>query len=131
SYDTVLFTHAWQLFPPALMIVTTVLAFHTVGDGLRDAFGVDRGPKLSREQRRGLTLVRRPEAPSRAAATPGETAPLLRIAGLSVEFARRSGDVRVVEDLHLRIDRGKVVGLVGESGSGKTVTSLAVMRLVP
>jgi oligopeptide/dipeptide ABC transporter ATP-binding protein len=31
----------------------------------------------------------------------------------------------------LKLDRGRTLGLVGESGSGKTVTSLAVMRLIP
>jgi oligopeptide/dipeptide ABC transporter ATP-binding protein len=36
-----------------------------------------------------------------------------------------------VHDLNLTIAPGEVVGLVGESGSGKSVTSLAVMRLLP
>jgi oligopeptide/dipeptide ABC transporter ATP-binding protein len=36
-----------------------------------------------------------------------------------------------VRDLHLTINPGEVLGLVGESGSGKSVTSLAIMRLLP
>ena len=36
-----------------------------------------------------------------------------------------------VRDLTLSIDPGEVLGLVGESGSGKSVTSLAIMRLLP
>jgi peptide/nickel transport system ATP-binding protein len=36
-----------------------------------------------------------------------------------------------VRDLSLTINSGEVLGLVGESGSGKSVTSLALMRLLP
>jgi len=36
-----------------------------------------------------------------------------------------------VQDLSFAISHGEVLGLVGESGSGKSVTSLAIMRLLP
>ena len=36
-----------------------------------------------------------------------------------------------VRDLSFSIGAGKVLGLVGESGSGKSITSLAIMRLLP
>ncbi len=63
---------------------------------------------------------------------------LLDVRNLTVKFtaqgsqqasARRS--LLAVRDLSFTIARGEVLGLVGESGSGKSVTSLAVMRLLP
>ncbi len=65
--------------------------------------------------------------------------PLLDIRHLNIEFAsntRATGDAPVlslpaVRDLSLSIAPGEVLGLVGESGSGKSITSLAIMRLLP
>lgn len=66
--------------------------------------------------------------------------PLLDIRNLSIEFPTRSrvgtGDSPVqilpaVRDLNFSIAPGEVLGLVGESGSGKSITSLAIMRLLP
>lgn len=57
--------------------------------------------------------------------------PLLRVEDLCVEFADEEKRVRAVEDVSFEIGRGEIVGLVGESGSGKTVTSLALMGLLP
>jgi len=60
--------------------------------------------------------------------------PLLDVRGLTVEFPSRSSGpqlVTAVRDLNFQIAPGRVFGLVGESGSGKSVTSLALMRLLP
>ncbi|WP_394279876.1 dipeptide ABC transporter ATP-binding protein [Microbacterium sp.] len=43
----------------------------------------------------------------------------------------RSGDRELISDLSFHIERGERVGLIGESGSGKSLTSLAVMGLLP
>jgi len=56
---------------------------------------------------------------------------LLHVRDLSVQFPAGSGSVAAVRNISLEIDRGEVLGLVGESGSGKSVTSLAIMRLLP
>ncbi len=57
--------------------------------------------------------------------------PLLEIRGLNISFATREGWMPAVRGVSLAISAGRVLGLVGESGSGKSVTSLAVMRLLP
>ena len=56
---------------------------------------------------------------------------LIQIRNLSVEFQTEDGSVKAVKNISFDIPRGKTVGLVGESGSGKSVTSLAIMRLIP
>jgi peptide/nickel transport system ATP-binding protein len=58
--------------------------------------------------------------------------PLLKVEDLSVTFTRRgSAPVHAVDEVSFEIRAGEHVGLVGESGSGKSVTSLAIMGLLP
>ncbi|HEY9473676.1 MAG TPA: ABC transporter ATP-binding protein [Mycobacteriales bacterium] len=57
---------------------------------------------------------------------------LLDVTDLRVAFTRRGRpDMRAVDGVSFWLDEGETVGLVGESGSGKSVTSLAVMGLLP
>ncbi|WP_372681419.1 ABC transporter ATP-binding protein [Desulfosarcina sp.] len=56
---------------------------------------------------------------------------LLDIRGLSVHFFTPEGIGRAVEAVNLSIAPGETLGLVGESGCGKSVTTLAVVGLVP
>jgi len=59
---------------------------------------------------------------------------LLEIDGLSVDLlGRQRGDGlrRVIHDVSLTVASGESVGLVGESGSGKSMTTKAVMGLLP
>jgi oligopeptide/dipeptide ABC transporter ATP-binding protein len=56
---------------------------------------------------------------------------LLEIKNLSVEFPAAPNPLPAVRDVGFGLARGEVLGLVGESGSGKSVTSLAIMRLLP
>jgi oligopeptide/dipeptide ABC transporter ATP-binding protein len=59
------------------------------------------------------------------------SAPLLDVRDLHVTFAGEAGDVSAVSGVSFTVERGETVVIVGESGSGKSVTSLAVMGLIP
>jgi len=58
-------------------------------------------------------------------------AALLEVKGLSVSRRDRRGWVNLVDGVDLHLGPGEVLGVCGESGSGKTLTSLAVLGLLP
>lgn len=53
--------------------------------------------------------------------------PVLSVRNLSISF----GQTKVVHGINFEIARGQTLALVGESGSGKSVTSLAIIGLLP
>ncbi len=55
----------------------------------------------------------------------------LTVTDLGVGFQSSGGDVQVVHDVSFALEDGETLAVVGESGSGKSVTSLALMRLLP
>mgnify|MGYP000997842753 CR=1 FL=1 len=57
--------------------------------------------------------------------------PVLNIKNLSVSFRTDTGFIQAVDGVDLEIKEGETLGLVGESGCGKSVTSLAVLGLLP
>jgi oligopeptide/dipeptide ABC transporter ATP-binding protein len=56
---------------------------------------------------------------------------LLTVTDLRLAFPGPSGPVHPVDRVSITLDRGETLALVGESGCGKSLTSLALLRLVP
>ncbi len=56
---------------------------------------------------------------------------IVELRGLRVSFRDRNSSVTALRDVSFTAGRGKTLALVGESGSGKSVTSLALMGLLP
>ena len=53
---------------------------------------------------------------------------LLEIKNLDVKFDTDEGRITAIDNVSLKLDQGKVLGIVGESGSGKSVTAKSIMH---
>ncbi len=60
-----------------------------------------------------------------------QSEPVLEVKDLCVEFNTAEGKVQAINSLGYTLHAGEKLGIVGESGSGKSVSSLAVMGLIP
>lgn len=67
--------------------------------------------------------------PTSGAATAPE--PVLRVEGLCVSVRTETGLKPLVQDLSFTLHRGETLAIAGESGSGKSITSLAIIGLLP
>mgnify|MGYP002622688085 CR=1 FL=1 len=56
---------------------------------------------------------------------------LLEVRDLRVGFRTDDGIVQAVQGISYDLDAGQTLGIVGESGCGKSVSSMALMRLLP
>lgn len=116
-------------WPPGIAITLTVLAFNLIGDGLRDALGIEK----AHHARRGrLKLPLRRDRSCAPAAVDNANDLALQVRNLSVAVHNdQHGKIHLIDGIDLDIRAGECVGIVGESGSGKTTLGLAIAGLLP
>jgi len=56
---------------------------------------------------------------------------LLEVRDLSVRYHTKKGDVKALNNIWFRLERGKVLGVLGESGCGKTTLAYSIVRILP
>ncbi|MEV4837389.1 dipeptide/oligopeptide/nickel ABC transporter permease/ATP-binding protein [Nonomuraea sp. NPDC049486] len=140
----------WATFFPGLAILVTVLALNLLAEGLTDAWAAPRSARRAAAPADDVSSAAVPaeestetgdalarlavvagERPPRVPPLPPGAAPLLSVEDLTIRFPQRYGDVPVVQSLSFDVRVGETLGLVGESGCGKSLTSLAIMGLLP
>ena len=126
----------WLLVPSGTIIALTILAFGLLGDAARDAAAegwTRTARKQSRRKRAADAAAQTHTAKAEAASLGMSAVPaaFLSVRNLTI-VAESDGEERVlVNSLDLDLEQGETLGIVGESGSGKTLTSLALMGLLP
>lgn len=58
-------------------------------------------------------------------------APLLSVTNLEIAFKKEGNFTPVIKSISYTLEHNEILGIVGESGSGKSVSSLAIMGLLP
>ncbi|WP_017604770.1 dipeptide/oligopeptide/nickel ABC transporter permease/ATP-binding protein [Nocardiopsis alkaliphila] len=138
----------WATFFPGLAILLTVLALNILAEGLTDAWAAPKaavrseGEATKEAEEVAAEDETRTESLAHLSAVVherGEFLPpvaedartLLSVRDLTIGFPASHGDVSVVEGVSFDVRAGETLGLVGESGCGKSLTSLALMGLLP
>ncbi len=151
--------HWWTTFFPGLFILITTLSLNVLSEGLTDAMAAPRArvkvdveadeAKLTGTAgAEGIaasyvaqadSLNQRLDALEAAELARGDrlilanpdAEPLLDVRNLSIAFPSAHGDVKIVDNVSFQVRPGETMGLVGESGCGKSITSMAIMGLLP
>lgn len=151
----------WATFFPGAAIMLTVLALNILSEGMTDAMvapkaavappsgetGEDASDALDDSASTTVPIVAAVPIVSlgdrleqlRASESlrddrltyTGDASPLLEVRNLSIRFPEQHGDVDVVDSVSFSVRPGETMALVGESGCGKSLTSLAIMGLLP
>ncbi|MFD0048864.1 ABC transporter ATP-binding protein [Actinomycetes bacterium NPDC127524] len=56
---------------------------------------------------------------------------ILEVKDLNISFHTFAGEVQAIRGVNFSVKKGETLAIVGESGSGKSVTTKAIMRLLP
>ncbi len=56
---------------------------------------------------------------------------MLSVENLVAGYTTKMGDVKAVDDISFKVNRGEIFGLAGESGCGKTTAILSILNLLP
>ncbi|MDO5676143.1 MAG: dipeptide/oligopeptide/nickel ABC transporter permease/ATP-binding protein [Propionibacteriaceae bacterium] len=151
--------HWWVTFFPGVFILITTLSLNILSEGLTDSLAspkiktrvnveaeeakmggtsVAEGmAKANLEQKESLDARLEALKAAELARTDRlvlanpDAEPLLVVENLSISFPSAHGDVKIVDNVSFTVRPGETMGLVGESGCGKSITSMAIMGLLP
>ena len=120
----VLTSDPWLLVPPGVAVGLTVLAFGLLGDAARDAAAERWSSRLWRSTHRG-------QPPAGLSGLQPDPAAALSVRGLTIVVGSGDAETTLVDGVSFDVHAGQALGIVGESGCGKTMTSMAIMGLLP
>jgi peptide/nickel transport system permease protein len=118
----------WLVVPSGVAVSLTCLCLGVVGGTIRTT-ATEAWSRPKPVAKPGGERSQRPEVTS-ALGGPQRDA-LLTVRGMSVSLTGPDGEVPLLDDVSFDVRLGETVGVVGESGCGKTLTSLAIMGMLP
>ena len=147
----------WATTFAGLVILLTVLALNMLAEGMTDALVNTKGSAKKQATKNGEPALAKAKAPADPQAAQrlraeldllataeskrtdrlvldtsgGAPRTILEVKNLSIRFPERYGDTEIVQNVSFAVREGETMALVGESGCGKSITSLAIMGLLP